>query len=703
MASFEIIRTEEEGARFLDRLSKAVDDHRSAFGFAPRTLYSSRLRASGLWILTKEDEYAGHVMFGGALPTLKVWQLFVLPQHRGHGLARKLIDELVDHAELEGYGSIRARVASDLSANVAWEHLGFKTLKTAPGGATTGRTINVRLRRLQPRGSQTHMLTVLDGLGDRQAPAARGLPINRSHWYTLDINVWLDFVEGRQPFFEDARALLEEARKDRLRLRFTSEAVGEARRSSDARIDDHLLKTVTSWQTLPASDEVKLANLVAELREIIFPFSSPTGRRAANELSDLRHLAISIDQKASGFITRDRALLRHRRRIWSRFGLDVLRPTDLLEAEDSPVPPRSSLSDEFRVERVEHTDAAVERFGSAAIDGGARLRRLDPDDQAWACSVAGEVVGLCYWHTQVMGDTEAYLCTKEGPGPSIRQRSLDVLLGLLFSASRSGARIHRILLHVDEDTVVVFCDDLLDLGFFRTRESDLFVRFASGAPLELVEWELAKEVVEKETGASSEWIKNESAGPVLRLRWGDEIRELDRFDIETRFGITALTLDARRAFYVPVQERHANELLPLPRRPTLFTCHDAAFRTERVYFRNPVSSAALAAGDLLFFYVSGEIGEIWGMARCTASQVLHKDDAAERYRRLAVLDPGEVGNEVHCIAFDGYLPFRAPVTLAWMRRKGLEAKNNFQTIARVPDEPPGRGYLQILVEGLARR
>jgi hypothetical protein len=301
---------------------------------------------------------------------------------------------------------------------------------------------------------------------------------------------------------------------------------------------------------------------------------------------------------------------------------------------------------------------------------------------------------------------EAFLCTAETQDAAVRQRAFDVLLGLLFSGSRSKAAIHRVVLRIDDGTADRFADDLLRLGFFRTtKEADTFMRFVSGAPLDLGDWQLAKDLVDTQTGASSAWIEGGPVGPVLRLTWGSEVYDLDRFEIETRFGITALTLDGRNAFYVPIDERYSNELLPLPPRPSLFTAHDAAFRMERVYFRSPRSAGRLAPGDLLFFYVSGAIGGLLGVARCTVSQILECSEASERFQRLAVLDPNEVeeGGKVHCIAFDSYLAFRVPVSLAWMKSKGLEARNNFQTMIEVPSEPRRASYLDILVEGLDRR
>lgn len=282
MAAFRIVKSENEGLQYLDAISKAVDANKATFAFVPPVLFKASLAAGRLWVLVENEAYAGHLMFYGPLPTLKVQQLFVMPEYRGHGLARLLVGDLVEHAELEGYGSICARVASDLPANAAWERLGFPIHRTVRGGQTTGRVINVRLRRIQPRGDQLHMFATLEGARERRFPVARGLPISRARWYALDMNVWLDLVHRRGAYHDAARKLLELAAQGRFRLRFTSEAVEEARRNSLERPEDQLLEVMRSWQALPDSDESKLAELVEELRGIVFPGRPLSGKHAAN-------------------------------------------------------------------------------------------------------------------------------------------------------------------------------------------------------------------------------------------------------------------------------------------------------------------------------------------------------------------------------------------------------------------------------------
>jgi GNAT superfamily N-acetyltransferase len=157
-----VVKDEEQGRRYLEVIIETADRNKNEVGFLPESVYEGALHTGRLWILVSEGNYCGHLLFGGALPTLQIKQLYIVDSMRNLGLARRLVNDLITYGEHEGYLSIRARVAVDLPANDAWERLGFQIIKVVSGGKTTGRMINCRYRRLNPKGSQTHMLAVLD-------------------------------------------------------------------------------------------------------------------------------------------------------------------------------------------------------------------------------------------------------------------------------------------------------------------------------------------------------------------------------------------------------------------------------------------------------------------------------------------------------------------------------------------------------------
>jgi hypothetical protein len=71
----------------------------------------------------------------------------VAAEHRKHGIGRLLIQTLLTLLEEKQYFSATARVAADLDANGFWQSLKFEIVATKSGGATRGRTINVRARQ----------------------------------------------------------------------------------------------------------------------------------------------------------------------------------------------------------------------------------------------------------------------------------------------------------------------------------------------------------------------------------------------------------------------------------------------------------------------------------------------------------------------------------------------------------------------------
>lgn len=699
MSTIQIIKDEERGRHHLAVIYEVTDIHTRALGFLPYRAYEEALSIGRLWILADDRGYCGHLLFGGAHPTLKIKQLFVAPSARRGGLARLLIDELVTHAERAGFASIRARVADDLEANAAWDRLGFSTQLVVRGGASTGRAINVRYRRILPSGPQTHFLAALDQASQTLTFTARGMPLNRDHWYTVDLNVWLDFARDRPPFNTSARALVESASRGLFRLRFTREAIEEAKRSAGGRGEDPLLAVAMAWQVLPEDDGVELDALVEDLRALIFPDRARDGRRAANDTSDLRHLAMSIRAGASGFLTREQALLRHRDTLWRRFRLDVLTPSDLVEGGDDTGSARSVLLSNLKVDLIAKCWSRAADAVVRLAQRGARLRALDREDEGWVVAESETVAGLVYWRRAHRNDVEAFLALDPtiGLDAASHQRIFDILVGLVTAESITACPLARLILQTDAETGDRYREDLLRLGFFATREPDRYVCFRSGDPLGLSNWEQARGAVEQEIGAASTWLGGLGDGAVLRLTQGTVRHELDRFEFETRFGITALTLSGRSGYYVPITRHLANELLPRQRCPELFQEHDASYRIERVYFRRARGSGGPERGDLIFFYVSSPLQAIVGAARCTASQNLDADEANARFRRLAVLNPANIGPEVHCIAFDNYIHLRQPVERRWLRERGAIPKQDMITVAKLPDTIDAAS---ILVHGL---
>ncbi len=693
MGSVRILDQADEAAPYLDDVIAATDAHKRELGFLPKAVYASAIDQGTIWIAVSNGSYRGHLFFTGVQPTLKIQQLFVSPGSRKRGVARALVEALVRYGVEAGYGSIRARVAEDLDANAAWARLGFEVGKAVPGGRTTGRTLLVRYRRLMPRGPQTNFFALCDQ-SRRQLKEikALGLPVSGSECYTLDVNIWLDFLLARAQFGEMARELIRQASLRGLRLRITEALREEARRTSARRVHDPLLMVALEWPSLEVIEDESVEALVEDLRSLVFPDRSLDRRGAANDMSDLRHLALSIVSNATGFITRDRHLLRARAAVEALYRLRIVSPAELLEVQHEGLgTPRLGLDSQgagvhlLPLSGVERRDAIA--FIDSFVDGERPHQRLDPESEGRVCFIGRDLIGVVHWPAATCQSphVELLIADSNSAGFEARRQAFDVLVGWLLLEVRPQQGLRRVLLRVDLETLEDFGLELQRMGFFRTARIGDCVRFLLGRPIDL-RWSDIQDAVQQELGARSRWLGGPDGGPVLSLTTADGELALEQFDFETRFGLTRDTLEEKAAWYVPVRPEFRDELLPKPPQMAFLRQRDASLRVERVYFCSPVKPLP-AAGDILLWYVSKDDMAIVGFARCTAATIVSVAEARSRFARLAVIRPDDAAKrgKVKCIAFDNYTPLPRPVSLAMLRRLGAYPKQGPVKVVRLPD------------------
>src|SRR5579871_1173474 len=119
---------------FVEKVRTSADQDKMALGFLPAAAYEEAANRGNLLVAKCGDAYAGHLLFGGSYPVLRVFQLYVVENFRRYGIGKQLIGSLTRFATKHGYLSISASVADDLPANRFWEKSGFVTVRTRPGG-----------------------------------------------------------------------------------------------------------------------------------------------------------------------------------------------------------------------------------------------------------------------------------------------------------------------------------------------------------------------------------------------------------------------------------------------------------------------------------------------------------------------------------------------------------------------------------------
>jgi ribosomal protein S18 acetylase RimI-like enzyme len=198
---------------FLDAIRAQADSERDALGFLPEPAYAEAARQRKLILLISQEgsqsSYAGHLLFGGIFPVLRVRQISITTQSRRNGQATTLLRSLIAQGEKEGYLSIVANVATDLAgANSFYERNGFLSIRLKDGGKTRNRKINVRILQLQTPSLISLMV------GPSQPKTIELLqPKKRSSdapLYAIDLNVFFDAVRNRTRS-NDAGAVFEAA------------------------------------------------------------------------------------------------------------------------------------------------------------------------------------------------------------------------------------------------------------------------------------------------------------------------------------------------------------------------------------------------------------------------------------------------------------------------------------------------------------
>ncbi len=280
--------------------------------------------------------------------------------------------------------NISARVGADLDANKFWEHIGFNLVRQEPGGKSTGRTINVRVRDLDTP-------SLLKGMGLATKVPSNTIqelrfsrPISRSPIYVLDLNVFFDVVK-RRVHREQAASLMQAGFNHQISPRVTPEFTDELGRHTQAGREDPVLELARTLPTLPKIELDELKPLRQELQSIVFPHQSQTNKGVKRVHSDLTHLVYCVHHRTTGFVTRDKAILRAGDKLRQKYGLEVIAPADLVQTHVPLNAPGTSVHAFYGEHKVsftvawDHERAEVERFlQGIGVDSEARAVIWDP-------------------------------------------------------------------------------------------------------------------------------------------------------------------------------------------------------------------------------------------------------------------------------------------------------------------------------------
>jgi GNAT superfamily N-acetyltransferase/predicted nucleic acid-binding protein len=717
-----VLSKPEEVAAYVDQARLASDEDKESLGFLPERAYKEAAYQGKLLIAIVQESndlvYAGHLLHGGVFPHARIFQVFTVARFRRRGIGRRLVEAIVRTAESLQFMSVVAKVADDLAANEFWERLLFEVVRTKAGGRTTGRQINVRVRELDgPR------------LFSLVTPAAQPSTLDLklisrlsdvSPTYVLDLNILYDLLKKRANV-EDVGRIVRASFNNLVRLAVTEEFIKELERTSIPDPTDPILEMARRLPRLKAPPLQILDQIVMELRTVLFPNETLTRTLRSQDQSDLVHLATAIHHKASGFVTGEKAILRSREALQSRYSLDVLGANEFANI----------------VEPTESEIAEVQAFTAGQVLQGRPAHEND-------ITLVEAFLGRMNCPQQLKEEAIA----NDSGRP--RRRVLITLDGAVVAFGSweipSATRPHvRALVCVDEDraTVTLAAEYLLDLisresfsdyptqsslrllpGHTATKRIAIAHGFRPSADESSVSNTLQKIALGRiVTSKNWGWVRQQlKKGMTLELPesiplfhspeqtisikgpTGQEVN-IPLRELETLLSPTLFCLPGRPAAIVPIRRVYAADLIGGAKQRSMLASPEAVLLRERVYFSNPRTAGIFTKGIPILFYESARNGgsaSVMATARVVRAELVPSDGANHELFQRGVLDKKILtkicsANMTVATTIDNIMLLQNPVRLARLRELGAIDGANLVTARLLL----GEQVIQIIEEGIA--
>lgn len=672
---YEILKTYEEVSNYVDRITSIADEHKNEFGFLAQSAFEGLAGKNQLWAaVDSSGELQGYLMFGGVMPTLKVFQIYSSSSVKG--LGRHLLEELKQFAEQNYYHSISARVATDLKANIFWERNGFKVYQQVKGGKTTGRTINVRRYAIERN-------DLFGGFAPESSKVKPSAPLLQSPIYALDLNLLMSVLKNQEGT-KQVIALLNQGLQGLCQICITPEFKKELERNSRYFEDDPALHIAAALPELESSQDVE--GLAETIRQIVFPGKPKTSKSYENDISDARHLAYAVLADIDAFVTRDKAQLRASIKMKDQYGLSILSLDELVSDDGHNIDFGLASSLEFSCSQVSVTSEVREFLQACGASKDYVEREFGSVVSATVYEARSEGVlfGVYFQQKPVKarGRSKAALFIDETNNKTLAaidhflETALRIKCDYFFVIDLTIGKGQPItentlkkkgFIDTGENYVKVICNDFLDKDNWSEFVKDLNSACGLKAPQKMPK-------------------PNELRCSGIRLMdLGKRSEMFSLFDFETLIG-PRFTVDAGRdCVLIPIKEQYANGLIGnVYKKLSLLPDTEPTLLLEKAYFRSTSKARYFSRGSLVAFYVSGNksIQEIIGFARITYTDVLSVEEAVAKLSRQGVLSRSELNTMVdkegklHAFTFDNFLEFDNRITFSKAKQLGLISNAN---------------------------
>lgn len=298
----------DQASPYLKDVIELGDQNKATLGFLSRGAYANHAAKRQILVAVDGRKMTGYLLYSISIRKQLAYivHLCIKESERQKGVARALFEELKSLTKGKFRG-IRVHCRREYEASKIWPKLNFAAKSEKPGRSISGSTLTIwwydhRHPDLFTAASEYH-----------------GLPKLR---VAIDANI---LFELHEPFGTDAEAqsLMADWIQDDLELCVTQEIFNEIDRQDNQENRRRGRAYARQFPLIEAENDIYEKTL-NELQQIL-----PETKSLSDE-SDRRQLAWSIAAGMQFFVTLDKDLLDEEIPIYEKFGLRVIRPSELI-------------------------------------------------------------------------------------------------------------------------------------------------------------------------------------------------------------------------------------------------------------------------------------------------------------------------------------------------------------------------------------
>ena len=291
-----------EEPTYIDQVKNLGDKNSKTIGFFPGGAFDRAADDNLIILAIKDGVLLGYLMYREVKRdnTVSITHLCIDDRYRKKGVAKQLFNSLKNKMSL--MNGIFLKCRKDYKLDSFWQGLGFIPRDELPGRSQAG-SILVKWWYNNPEVSIQQSLFSPSSLFK----------------VVLDANILFDLTSS--DVINESHAILADWLED-IDLCVTSEIFNEINRNEDSVIREKSIKSAEAFSLLSCNIEL-LDDILLKLKKII-------DKDSVSSDSDRKQLAHSIGCSVDYFLTRDIKILNKSKEVYEAYGIEILRPSDLI-------------------------------------------------------------------------------------------------------------------------------------------------------------------------------------------------------------------------------------------------------------------------------------------------------------------------------------------------------------------------------------